>query len=135
MSTPTVKAAVAQFSGSLSQTPVAAGASLHGMPASSGKVSGPARIVHSLEEIDKLCPGEILVTDFTLPSWTPFFASIAGLVTNVGGMLCHAAVVAREYRVPAVVGTGQATDIFHDGQLIEVDGDAGTVRLLHEPLA
>ncbi|MFM8278545.1 MAG: amino acid adenylation domain-containing protein [Cyanobium sp.] len=124
-----------KFSGSLSQTPVAAGASLHGMPASSGKVSGPARIVHSLEEIDKLCPGEILVTDFTLPSWTPFFASIAGLVTNVGGMLCHAAVVAREYRVPAVVGTGQATDIFHDGQLIEVDGDAGTVRLLHEPLA
>jgi pyruvate,water dikinase len=102
------------------------------MPASSGVVIGPARILSSLEEADKLCPGDILVTAFTLPSWTPFFANVAGLVTNIGGVLSHAAVMAREYRIPAVVGTVSATDTFRDGQLIAVDGDAGTVRVVSE---
>lgn len=121
-----------KFSGNIFQAPVPAGESLVGMPASSGVVIGPARIVSSLEEVDKLCPGDILVTAFTLPSWTPFFASVAGLVTNIGGMLSHAAVMAREYRIPAVVGTVSATETFHDGQLIAVDGDAGTVRVVSE---
>lgn len=122
-----------KFSGNLFQPPSAPDGPLVGMPASSGKVVGPARIVGSLEETDKLRPGDIMVTAFTLPSWTPFFASVAGVVTNIGGMLCHAAVVAREYRIPAVVGTVRATATFTDGQLIEVDGDAGTVRSITAP--
>jgi pyruvate,water dikinase len=117
-----------KFSGNLFQAPAIPGGDLVGMPASSGTVVGPARILRNLEEADKLRPGDILVTAFTLPSWTPFFASVRGVVTNTGGMLCHAAVVAREYRIPAVVGTVQATERFRDGELIEVDGDAGTVR-------
>ena len=121
-----------KFSGNLFQAPATPGGGLEGMPASSGTVVGPARILRSLEEADKLRPGDILVTAFTLPSWTPFFASVKGVVTNTGGMLCHAAVVAREYRIPAVVGTVQATERFQDGELIEVDGDAGTVRRVVE---
>lgn len=121
-----------KFSGNLFQAPAIPGGGLEGMPASSGTVVGPARILRSLEEADKLRPGDILVTAFTLPSWTPFFASVKGVVTNTGGMLCHAAVVAREYRIPAVVGTVQATERFQDGDLIEVDGDAGTVRRVVE---
>lgn len=121
-----------KFSGNIIQAPAPAGESLVGMPPSSGVVIGPARIVSSLKEVDKLCPGDILVTAFTLPSWTPFFASVAGLVTNIGGMLSHAAVMAREYRIPAVVGTVSATETFSDGQLIAVDGDAGTVRVVSE---
>ncbi|MEB3260244.1 MAG: amino acid adenylation domain-containing protein [Cyanobacteriota bacterium] len=121
-----------KFSGNLFQAPATPGGGLEGMPASSGTVVGPARILRSLEEADKLRPGDILVTAFTLPSWTPFFASVKGVVTNTGGILCHAAVVAREYRIPAVVGTVRATERFRDGDLIEVDGDAGTVRRVVE---
>ena len=121
-----------KFSGNLFQAPAPPGGRLEGMPASSGKVVGPARVLQSLNEADKLRPGDILVTAFTLPSWTPFFATVKGVVTNTGGMLCHAAVVAREYRIPAVVGTVQATERFQDGELIEVDGDAGTVRRVDE---
>jgi len=121
-----------KFSGNLFQAPASPDGPLVGMPASSGRVIGTARILSSLEDTDKLRPGDILVTAFTLPSWTPFFASVAAVVTNIGGMLCHAAVVAREYQIPAVVGTVHATEIFRDGQLIEVDGEAGTVRLLSE---
>lgn len=101
-----------------------------GMPGSAGKVRGPARIIRSLDETTKLQKGDIMIASFTLPSWTPFFSSVAGVVTNIGGMLCHAAVVAREYGIPAVVGTVRATEIYKDGQMIEVDGDAGVVRIV-----
>jgi pyruvate,water dikinase len=65
-----------------------------------------------------------------LPPWTPLFATAAAVVTDIGGVLSHCAIVAREYRIPAVVGTGRATKTFQDGQLLEVDGNAGTVRVL-----
>jgi pyruvate,water dikinase len=70
------------------------------------------------------------VTDTTAPPWTPLFATAGGIVTDTGGILSHCAVVAREYRIPAVVGTGRATAVIQDGALIEVDGDAGTIRMM-----
>jgi phosphoenolpyruvate synthase/pyruvate phosphate dikinase len=74
----------------------------------------------------------VLVVFGTVPPWTPFFATACAVVTDSGGVLSHSALVAREYRIPAVVGTGNATTTFKDGQLIEVDGDAGIVRLVVE---
>ena len=121
--------AMAKFTGNIFAPPTE-GSELTGMPGSAGKITGPARVVRNLDDAQKIEPGEILVAPFTLPSWTPFFASAKGVVTNIGGMLCHAAVVAREYGIPAVVGTVRATETIRDGQLIEVDGDAGVVRTL-----
>ncbi len=120
--------ASSKFNGNL-YGPPSAGGDLLGMAGSHGRVTGPARIVRTLEDASTLKPGDILVAPFTLPSWTPFFAIAAAVVTNVGGVLCHAAVVAREYGIPAVVGTRDATLAIRDGQIIEVDGDAGIVRL------
>jgi len=87
---------------------------------------------HSLAEAGKLQPGDVLVAIATEPPWTPLFATAAAIVTDSGGVLSHSAVVAREYHIPAVVGTGHATGTFHDGQLIEVDGNAGIVRVVSE---
>jgi pyruvate,water dikinase len=101
-----------------------------GNAGSPGKFRGTARVVRSLDEADKLGVGEILVAETTSPSWTPLFATAAGIVTDTGGILSHCAVVAREYRIPAVVGTGVATSTIRDGQTIEVDGDAGRVHLI-----
>jgi pyruvate,water dikinase len=101
-----------------------------GHAGSPGKARGSARVIRSLEEAGKLKEGDILVAETTAPPWTPLFATAGGIVTDTGGILCHSAVVAREYRIPAVVGTAVATAIIRDGQLIEVDGDAGTVRVL-----
>jgi pyruvate,water dikinase len=101
-----------------------------GSPGSSGKVVGIARVVSSLEDAARIQPGEILVAQTTAPPWTPLFASVAAVVTDSGGMLSHCAVVAREYAIPAVVGTGNATSAIADGQTIEVDGDEGVVRIL-----
>jgi rifampicin phosphotransferase len=103
-----------------------------GLPGSAGVTRGTARVIHSLAEAGKLQPGDVLVTASTEPPWTPLFATASAIVTDGGGVLSHSAVVAREYRIPAVVGTGNATTIFQDGQLIEVDGNAGTVRVVVE---
>ncbi|HEV8712040.1 MAG TPA: PEP-utilizing enzyme [Candidatus Binatia bacterium] len=103
---------------------------LQGTPGSAGMVRGIARVVHSLAEAGKLQPGDVLVTKMTMPPWTPLFATAVAVVTDTGGVLSHAAIVAREYHIPAVVGTGRATKTFHDGQLLEVDGTAGVVRVL-----
>ncbi len=103
-----------------------------GLPGSAGVTRGTARVIHSLAEAGKLQPGDVLVTASTEPPWTPLFATAAAIVTDTGGVLSHSAVVAREYRIPAVVGTGHATSTFHDGQWLEVDGDAGTVRVVVE---
>jgi pyruvate,water dikinase len=103
---------------------------LNGVAGSPGVVRGTARVIHSLAEAGKLQPGDVLVAERTLPPWTPLFATAAAVVTDIGGVLSHCAIVAREYRIPAVVGTGRATKTFHDGQLLEVDGDAGIVRRL-----
>ena len=103
---------------------------LRGVGASPGKVRGRARVVTSPDDLERVKPGEILVTVAANPSWVPLFGIISGLVTNTGGVLSHAAVVAREFRVPAVVGTGEATRRIRDGQQVELDGTSGEVRLL-----
>jgi len=103
---------------------------LRGTGACAGMGRGPARIVVALEDFARVQSGDVLVCPSSNPSWVPLFGIIAGLVTNTGGVLSHAAVVAREFGVPAVVGTGVATERLRDGQLVEVDGTAGEVRLL-----
>jgi len=103
---------------------------LRGNAGSPGKVRGPAKILHSITEAAKLKAGDILVAEMTAPPWTPLFATAAAVVTDTGGALSHCAVVAREYRIPAVVGTSKATSLIRDGQLLEVDGDAGIVRII-----
>ena len=103
---------------------------LNGHAGSPGKIQGPAKVVRSLAEAEKLQQGDILVTGTTSPPWTPLFATAGAIVTDTGGILSHCAVVAREYRIPAVVGTGAATKIISDGQVLEVDGDNGTVRIV-----
>lgn len=102
---------------------------LRGMPGSVGIVRGVARIISSPADFDRLRPGEIAVCETTKPPWTPIFATIGGLVTDTGGALSHGAVVAREYRLPAVMGTRQGTRIIRDGQMIELDGAQGLVFL------
>ena len=102
---------------------------LRGSAGSRGRAEGVARVVRSVEELHRLQPGEILVCRSTTPPWTPAFASIAALVTDTGGVLAHGAIVAREYAIPAVMGTKVGTRVIQDGQRITVDGDAGTVLL------
>ncbi|MBV9547660.1 MAG: hypothetical protein JOY61_25080 [Chloroflexi bacterium] len=113
-----------------SPPPASAPDAVRGHPGSSGTVTGRVRVLRSLAEADKLQPGDVLVAETTVSTWTPLFATAAAVVTNTGGVLSHCAVVAREYGIPAVVGTGTATEILRDGQLVEVDGDAGIVRVL-----
>ena len=102
---------------------------LTGLGVSAGIVEGRARGVRSLGEaiMEK---GDILVTAFTDPSWTPVFVSISGLVTEVGGMMTHGAVITREYGLPAVVGVADATRLIHDGDRIRLDGEMGFVQIL-----
>ena len=102
---------------------------INGNAASSGKVTGTARVVMSLDSQDRLAPGEILVCPATMPPWTPLFGIAAAVVTDHGGVLSHTAIVAREYQIPAVVGTKMGTALIRDGQTITVDGSAGTVKL------
>ncbi|MFE5831715.1 rifamycin-inactivating phosphotransferase [Streptomyces sp. NPDC056488] len=102
---------------------------LAGLPVSAGTVEGRARVVLDMEEAD-LEAGDILVTAFTDPSWSPVFVGIAGLVTEVGGLMTHGAVIAREYGLPAVVGVAGATRLIEDGRRIRVHGTDGYVELL-----
>ena len=103
---------------------------LRGAAGSPGAVRGTARVIRSLADSDKLEAGDVLVTESTAPPWTTLFARAAAVVTDTGGILSHSAVVAREYGIPAVVGTGMASSTIRDGQLIEVNGTDGIVRLL-----
>jgi pyruvate,water dikinase len=100
-----------------------------GLAVSSGIIEGRARVILTMEDAD-LEDGDILVTPFTDPSWTPLFASIKGLVTEVGGLMTHGAVIAREYGLPAVVGVENATKLIKDGQRIRVNGTDGHVEIL-----
>lgn len=102
---------------------------LVGLPVSAGTVEGRARVVLNMAEAH-LEPGDILVTAYTDPSWTPLFVAIEGLVTEVGGLMTHGAVIAREYGLPAVVGVEQATRLIRDGQRIRVHGTEGYVEIL-----
>ncbi|WP_199613572.1 phosphoenolpyruvate synthase [Paenibacillus alkalitolerans] len=100
-----------------------------GTPVSAGVVEGVARVVLRPEDA-KLNPGEILVAPYTDPGWTPLFTSVVGLITEVGGMMTHGSVIAREYGIPAVVGIERATEIIKDGSYIRVDGTNGFVQIL-----
>ena len=103
---------------------------LRGLGCSPGRVEGVARVVGSLAEISKIEPGDILVTRFTDPGWTPVLGMVRGVVTEVGGLLSHAAVIGREYGIPAVLDLPGATQVLRSGQRIRVDGDTGLVEVL-----
>jgi rifampicin phosphotransferase len=102
---------------------------INGIGASAGTVTAPARIVRTLAEAHKLQPGDILVCEMTMPAWTPLFATVKAVVADSGGVLSHCAIVAREYRIPCVVGTHVGTQLLKDGQCITVDGAQGIVRM------
>ncbi|MCB8946155.1 MAG: hypothetical protein H6658_20615, partial [Ardenticatenaceae bacterium] len=104
---------------------------VRGQAASAGVRQGRARLIHTLADAGKLQPGEVLITKAATPPWTPLFGVATAVVTDTGGILSHCAVIAREYGIPAVVGTGQATHIFRTGQLLEVNGTTGTVRIIN----
>ena len=108
------------------------GSVLHGAPASPGIAEGPARVVRSVDQISEVRDGEILVCGTTSPAWAPIFTKLRATVTDVGGVMSHAAIVSREYGMPAVVGTGRATSRIRTGQMIRVDGAKGTVTVLDE---
>ncbi len=103
---------------------------LEGFPGSPGTVEGPARVVLSFESFPSLQSGEILICPYTSTAWTPLFLKIAGVVTDTGGMLTHAAIAAREYGIPAVVGTWKATNSIRNGDIVKVDGTAGVVEII-----
>ncbi|HEX6453933.1 MAG TPA: PEP-utilizing enzyme [Trebonia sp.] len=103
-----------------------------GVAASAGVVEGMARVLHDVNEIGSLREGEILVCPVTAPSWAPVFGKIKAAISDIGGSMSHAAIVAREYGMPAVVGTGDATRRIRTGDRIRVDGDRGTVQILLE---
>jgi pyruvate,water dikinase len=111
--------------------PVATGNVLQGMPVSAGVAGGPARVVLSTEsamEVE-LVPGEVLVAPFTDAPWTPLFVPAAAVVVETGGILSHAATVAREYGIPAVVAVKGATQLIKTGQHVTVNGMTGAVTI------
>ena len=107
-----------------------AGAGVTGYAASPGVAEGVARVVRSVEDIGDVQPGDVLVCPVTAPSWSPVFPKIAAAVSDIGGPMSHAAIVAREYGLPAVVGTGNATAQIRTGDRVRVDGNAGRVTIL-----
>ena len=109
------------------------GDTINGVAASAGQVTAPARVLSGPEDFGQMQPGEVLVAGITTPAWTSLFAMASAVVTDVGGPLSHSSIVAREYDIPAVLGTGVATRRIRPGQRIQVDGDAGTVTLLDVP--
>ena len=105
------------------------GSVLKGVPTSSGRVTAPARVLHGPEDFDQMRPGDVLVAGTTTPAWTPLFAMASAVATDIGGPLSHGSIVAREYGIPAVMGTGVATRRIQSGQVVTVDGTKGEVIL------
>jgi pyruvate,water dikinase len=103
-----------------------------GTPASSGSATGPVTVISEPAEFGRLAAGDILVCPYTNPSWTTLFQRAAAVVVDSGGPASHAAIVAREYGIPAVMGTGNGTTILTDGQLVTVDGATGRVTAAAE---
>jgi pyruvate,water dikinase len=103
---------------------------LRGIAASKGVAEGPARVITKVDQLDEVQSGEILVCPITAPSWAPVFSKIGGAVSDIGGIMSHAAIVSREYGLPAVVGTGFGTKNIKTGQRIRVDGDNGVVTIV-----
>jgi rifampicin phosphotransferase len=109
------------------RTGQAAEGAIVGHPASAGRATGPVRVIFEPQDFEAFADGEVLVAKATSPAWTPLFARAAAVVTDGGTLAAHASLVAREYGIPAVVGTGDATSRLHNGQIVTVDGNAGTV--------
>jgi pyruvate,water dikinase len=105
------------------------GNKLKGIATSAGTVTAKARVLHGPEDFDQMQPGDVLVAAITTPAWTPLFAMASAVVTDVGGPLSHGSIVAREYGIPAVMGTGVATKRIQNGQMITVDGNEGSVEI------
>ncbi|MFZ0091522.1 MAG: rifamycin-inactivating phosphotransferase [Solirubrobacteraceae bacterium] len=105
---------------------------LVGLPVSAGTIEGRARVIRDITQAD-IEAGDILVTTYADPSWTPLFPAVRGLVTEVGGLMTHGAVIAREYGLPAVVGVEDATNLIRDGQRIRVHGTDGYIEILRDP--
>jgi phosphoenolpyruvate synthase/pyruvate phosphate dikinase len=105
------------------------GAVLRGFAVSPGRVTAPASVIRSPEDFSQMEPGTILVCPTTTPAWTPLFSQARGLVTDVGGVLAHGSIVAREFGIPAVLGTGNGSQRIRHGQQITVDGNQGLVLL------
>ena len=99
----------------------------HRHPRLPGQLPGPVRVIRNEAEFERLRAGDVLVCPVTSPVWSVLFPSVGALVTDTGGTLSHPAIIAREYGVPAVVATGNGTSALHDGQVVTVDGTAGTV--------
>jgi len=106
------------------------GDGLKGVAASPGIITAPACVLHGPEDFAKMNTGDVLVASLTTPAWTPLFARASAVVTDIGGPLSHGSIVAREYGIPAVLGTGSATARIHNGQMITVDGGAGMVTII-----
>jgi pyruvate,water dikinase len=102
--------------------------SLKGLGANNGIITGTARVIESFDEIDRLQENDILVTKFTDTGWTPKFAILSGIVTEYGGILCHAAIVSREYGIPAIVSCTGVMNEIKDGETITINGTTGEVR-------
>jgi pyruvate,water dikinase len=102
---------------------------LKGIGTSPGVVTAAARVLRGPEDFERMQPGEVLVASITTPAWTPLFAIASAVVTEIGGPLSHSSIVAREYGIPAVLGTGVATKRIRSGQTVTVDGGKGIVRL------
>lgn len=105
---------------------------LRGLAVSPGIVTGPARVLRTIDEHAVVLPGEILVAPFTDPGWTPYFLPAAAIVMDMGGLLTHGSIIAREYGIPAVVNVGTATQVITTGQRLQVDGNRGVVRIVDE---
>ena len=105
-----------------------AGKLISGIAASAGQYTGPVRVIHDESEFHKIQPGDVMVCPMTSPVWSVLFPSLGALVTDAGGLLSHPAIIAREYGIPAVVASGNATSILRDGEIVRVDGAAGSVE-------
>jgi pyruvate,water dikinase len=108
----------------------AAGDRITGVAGSAGRYTGPARILRGEADFGKLQPGDVLVCPITSPTWSVLFPQVGALVTDAGGLLSHSAIIAREFRLPGVVATGNATALLRDGQLVTVDGTDGSVSVV-----
>lgn len=122
--------AEAYWNKSISEILATEGDDIKGISGSIGKVTGKVCVVKGADEFDKLKEGEIFVCSYTDPEWTPLFTLAAGVVVDTGGSLSHAAIVAREYKIPAVLATGNATVKLKDGDVVMVDGTNGVVMLI-----
>jgi phosphohistidine swiveling domain-containing protein len=125
----TIRSLIHGAAESARSTPVPPDAVLVGEPASPGRATGRVRIVHGPEDFRSFRDGEVFVARLTAPAWTPLFGRAAAVVTDGGTLAAHASLVAREYGIPAVVGTSEATRRLHNGQVVIVDGGAGVVQL------